>query len=83
MRYPFADTFAFARALIEAAPDRMIWGSDWPHVGLYDSDARPDVGELLDNLVDYTEADPALQHRILVDNPLRLYGAPGSQLRSS
>jgi predicted TIM-barrel fold metal-dependent hydrolase len=76
--YPFADTVAFARALIGAAPDRMVWGSDWPHVGLYQSDARPDVGQLLDNLVDYTDADPGLQHRILVDNPLRLYGPPAS-----
>lgn len=75
---PFRDTFAFARALIEAAPDRMVFGSDWPHVGLYDPAARPDVGEILDALADYT-SDTDLQRRILVDNPARFYGLPGSQ----
>lgn len=75
---PFRDTFAFARALIAAAPDRMVFGSDWPHVGLYDAEARPDVGEILDGLADYT-ADADLQRRILVDNPARFYGLPGRQ----
>ncbi|GGC91113.1 amidohydrolase family protein [Chelatococcus reniformis] len=72
---PFRDTYAFARALIAAAPDRMVWGSDWPHVGLYDAEERPDVGELLDGLADYT-SDPGMQRRILVDNPARFYGLP-------
>lgn len=73
--YPFPDTFAFTRALIEAAPDRMVWGSDWPHVGLYDPDKRPDVGALLDAMLDYT-ADDEERRAILVDNPARFYGRP-------
>jgi hypothetical protein len=61
---------AFAQALIEAAPDRMVWGSDWPHVGLYDPAAVPDVGRILEGLADYTN-DPEQQRRILVSNPAR------------
>lgn len=72
---PFPDTVPFARALIALAPNRIVWGSDWPHVGLYDPDARPDVGEILDGLVDYAP-DPEVQRRILVDNPARFYGLP-------
>ncbi len=53
----------------------MVFGSDWPHVGLYDPDARPDVGALLDLIADYAP-DPADQHRILVENPPRFYGLP-------
>ena len=73
--YPFADVIPFAQALIAAAPDRMVWGSDWPHVGLYEPGDRPDVGEILDSLADYT-SDEALQKRILVENPARFYGVP-------
>jgi predicted TIM-barrel fold metal-dependent hydrolase len=58
-----------ARALVEAAPDRMVWGSDWPHVAM----ARmPDTG-LLRNLLPDWVPDPRLRRRILVDNPARLY----------
>ena len=71
--YPFRDVVAFAQALIEAAPDRMVWGSDWPHVGLYDPAAVPDVGRILEGLADYTN-DPEQQRRILVSNPARFYG---------
>lgn len=73
---PYRDTFVFARALVEAAPDRVLWGSDWPHVGLYDPAVRPDVGQLLDGLADVVP-DEAMRKRILVDNPLRIYGKPG------
>ncbi|HUU72933.1 MAG TPA: amidohydrolase family protein, partial [Burkholderiales bacterium] len=59
------------RALIEAAPDHMVWGTDWPHPAL--EDFMPNDGDLLDALDDYApEAD--LKHAILVDNPARLYG---------
>jgi len=74
--FPFSDVVPFARTLIETAPDRMVWGSDWPHVGLYDPSAVPDVGEILDGLADY--ADDAEQQKILVINPTRLYGAPNA-----
>ena len=68
---PFADTIPFARALLAASPERCVWGSDWPHV------AHPgpmmNVGELLDLVADWCP-DPAMRHRMLVDNPQRLYG---------
>ncbi|MEM9140280.1 MAG: amidohydrolase family protein, partial [Pseudomonadota bacterium] len=67
----YRDAIPTAQALIEAAPDRMVWGTDWPHVSK--ADAMPDTGILLNRLVDYAP-DPALRQRILVDNPARLYG---------
>ncbi len=73
--YPFPDTVPFMRALLEAGPRQVVFGSDWPHVGLYDPQARPDVGALLDLIADYAP-DPADQHRILVENPARFYGLP-------
>jgi len=66
----FADLQPLARALADAAPDRVLWGSDWPHVGLT---AWPDTGELF-NLVPGWLPDPAARRRLLVDNPARLYG---------
>lgn len=72
---PWADTWPMARALVEAAPDRMLWGSDWPHVGLYDPAKRPDTGALIDWLADVVP-EPEMQARILADNPAILYGLP-------
>ncbi len=74
---------ALARALIAANPDRMLWGSDWPHPGGRPG-ARPppeviepfnpiDDGAALNRLARWAE-DEALLHRILVANPARLYG---------
>lgn len=68
---PFTDTIPFARALVEAAPDRMVWGSDWPHVAM--DTYMPNTGDLLDLLATWVP-DEALRRRILVDNPARLYG---------
>jgi predicted TIM-barrel fold metal-dependent hydrolase len=68
----FADVAPIAQGLIEAAPDRMVWGSDWPHVAM----ARmPDTGHLR-NLLKAWAPDAATRERILVDNPARLYGFP-------
>jgi 2-pyrone-4,6-dicarboxylate lactonase len=72
--YPFRDVVPFAQALIDAAPDRMVWGSDWPHVGLYDPTDVPDVGRILDGLAAYT-CDNEQQKKILVSNPARFYGS--------
>ncbi len=67
----YEDVIPFARRLIEAAPDHMIWGTDWPHPALYDY--MPNDGDLLNALNDYApEAD--LKQAILVDNPAQLYG---------
>lgn len=74
--WPKADPFA--RALIAAAPDRCLWGSDWPHPYLIESDktsfsAMPNDGDLFDRLIDWTDNDEALLQKILVDNPVQLY----------
>ena len=68
---PFTDAVPFAQALIAAAPDRILWGTDWPHpnVGAH----MPNDGDLVD-LFAQMAPDPAIQRRILVENPARLYG---------
>jgi predicted TIM-barrel fold metal-dependent hydrolase len=68
---PYADVVPVARTLIEAAPEHMVWGTDWPHPAL--SDFMPNDGDLLDALGDYAP-EPDLKRAILVDNPARLYG---------
>lgn len=70
---PFRDTLPFARALIEAAPERCLWGSDWPHVAV--SGPMPNTGDLL-NLLQLWAPDEATRRRLLVDNPARLYAFP-------
>ena len=71
--YPYSDVVPFARALIRAAPDRMIWGSDWPHTGIFTPERMPDDGHLLDLLADFCP-DEGTRNRILVSNPSRLLG---------
>ncbi len=71
----YADTVPFARELAEAAPDRCVWGSDWPQVGFWGR--MPNVGELLDLLADWVP-DPATRRAVLTANAHRLYGFPGS-----
>jgi predicted TIM-barrel fold metal-dependent hydrolase len=68
---PYRDTIPLARAVVEAAPERCVWGSDWPHVANWDH--MPNVGDLLDLLADWVP-DPATRRRILADNARRLYG---------
>ncbi|QTL02954.1 amidohydrolase family protein [Aquabacter sp. L1I39] len=70
---PFHDTLAFAQAVVEAAPDRCVWGSDWPHVAV--SGPMFNTTDLLD-LLPLWVPDEAQRTRILVDNPARLYGFP-------
>ena len=59
----------FARKLIEVAPDRVLWGTDWPHPNVRE---MPDDGKLVDLLPLFT-SDASLMHKLLVDNPTRLY----------
>jgi predicted TIM-barrel fold metal-dependent hydrolase len=68
---PFDDALPFARALIEAAPGRILWGTDWPHPNV--GNHMPNDGELVD-LFARMVPEPDLQRRILVENPARLYG---------
>ena len=65
----FADVAPMARALIEAAPDRVIWGSDYPHLSFAD---KVDSVELW-NLLGKWAPDEASRRRILADNPQRLF----------
>lgn len=69
--FPYRDTLDFARALVEAAPDRCVWGSDWPHVANWDY--MMNVGDLLDLLADWIP-DEGTRLKVLVENPHRLYG---------
>ncbi|OZI21361.1 hydrolase [Bordetella genomosp. 9] len=64
------DVAPIAGALIRAAPDRLVWGSDWPHVGLFRY--MPDTAALLDGLSAWCP-DEATVRRILVENPRKLY----------
>jgi predicted TIM-barrel fold metal-dependent hydrolase len=66
----FSDAAPLARALIETAPDRLIWGSDYPHLSFADK-----VGSIeLFNLLGEWAPDEATRRRILVDNPRDLFG---------
>jgi 2-pyrone-4,6-dicarboxylate lactonase len=66
----FADIDPMAAALISAAPDRLIWGSDYPHLSFADK-----VGTVeLFNLIGRWAPDPTMKRKIFVDNPARLFG---------
>ena len=67
----YADLRPFARQCVEAAPDRVLWGSDWPHRG--QSRNLPDDAGLLDLLLDWAPTQEA-REKILVANPAALYG---------
>lgn len=74
---PYDDVVPFARALIQTAPDRVLWGTDWPHPNV---SHMPDDGDLVDLLADFAP-DEATRRRILVENPRTLYPlAPPAQL---
>jgi predicted TIM-barrel fold metal-dependent hydrolase len=68
---PYAPVTAFAEALLRAAPERLLWGSDWPHVMVRGE--MPNDGALLDLFFDWV-AEPRARQGILVDNPAALYG---------
>ncbi|MGH6886580.1 MAG: amidohydrolase family protein, partial [Geminicoccales bacterium] len=68
----YEDVTALAQALVRAAPERMLWASNWPHPGHDDPQVRDD-GHLLDLLLEWAPED-ATRKRILVDNPAALYG---------
>ena len=67
---PFIDAVPFARALVEAAPKRVLWGTDWPHPNVK---WMPDDGALLE-LFPMMVPEARLQRQILVKNPASLYG---------
>ena len=60
----------FARRIVESFPDRVLWGTDWPHPNL--KDHMPDDGLLVD-VIPHIATTPELQQKLLVTNPMRLY----------
>ena len=68
---PFYDAIPYAQGLVEIAPDRILWGTDYPHPNI--KKHMPNDADLLD-LVPLIARDEATQRKILVDNPARLYG---------
>lgn len=67
---PYDDVVPFARTLVERFPDRVLWGTDWPHPNMRSH--MPDDGHLVD-MIPRIAVAPDLQRRLLVDNPMRLY----------
>ncbi|MBA2960623.1 amidohydrolase family protein [Ramlibacter sp. MAH-25] len=72
--YPYAPVTPLARALVAAAPQRLLWGTDWPHVNM-NGRAMPNDGDLFDLLAEWVP-DADVRARILVDNPRSVYGWP-------
>jgi predicted TIM-barrel fold metal-dependent hydrolase len=70
---PFTDAVPFAQALIAAAADRVIWGTDWPHPNI--KKHMPNDGDLVD-LIPAMIPDEKTQKMVLVENPQRLFGFP-------
>lgn len=68
--HAYRDVIPFARTLVEQFPDRVLWGTDWPHPNL--KDHMPDDGLLVD-YIPHIAPTVELQQKLLVDNPLRLY----------
>ncbi|MFH1079630.1 MAG: amidohydrolase family protein, partial [Pseudomonadota bacterium] len=66
----YSDATTIAKAYIEAAPDRMVWGSNWPHPNRKE---QPDDALLFDLLTEWAPRETT-RHRILVTNPEALYG---------
>ena len=67
---PYPDTVPFAQALLEANRERVLWGTDWPHVML--KGRMPNDGDLVNLLADWIP-DAALREQVLVRNPAKLY----------
>lgn len=70
-RPPYDDVVPFANAVVAAAPDRIVWGSDWPHVLLYRP--MPNDADLIDCMAEWAP-DAVTRKKIFVDNPAKLYG---------
>ena len=69
----YPDATKIAQTFVKAAPERLVWGSDWPHPGEQSKQPLPDDALLFDLLATWAP-DPATRNRILVQNPEALYG---------
>jgi len=72
--FPYAPVTPLAHALVRHAPERLVFGTDWPHVNMNDR-GMPNDGDLIDLLGEWVP-DTAVRNRILVDNACTLYGFP-------
>jgi predicted TIM-barrel fold metal-dependent hydrolase len=72
---PHADTDEFAHALMAPAPNRIVWGTDWPHVMTKWTIPMPNDGAIADLLLNWVP-DATLRRRVLAENPAMLYGFP-------
>jgi 2-pyrone-4,6-dicarboxylate lactonase len=70
----YADVAPFGRRIVEAFPDRVLWGTDWPHPNMRTH--TPDEGQLVD-FIPHIAPTAEQQHKLLVDNPIRLYWPEG------
>lgn len=66
----YADVVPFARTVVERFPDRVLWGTDWPHPNM--KTHMPDDGQLVD-MIPLIATNAELQQKLLIDNPMRLY----------
>ena len=66
----YSDVRPFARRVVEAFPDRVLWGTDWPHPNM--KSHMPDDGQLVD-IIPHIAPTTELQHKLLIDNPMGLY----------
>ena len=73
----YRDVVPFARRVVESFPDRVLWGTDWPHPNL--KDHMPDDGLLVD-FIPHIAVTTELQRKLLVDNPMRLYWPEEAQI---
>lgn len=72
--FPYPSVAPMARALVAHAPERLVWGSDWPHVNMQGR-VMPNDGDLLDQMLDWAPEE-AVRNRILSDNARALYDLP-------
>jgi 2-pyrone-4,6-dicarboxylate lactonase len=68
---PFSDVLPFIHELVRLAPDRLLWGSDWPHPNYYNP--MPNDADLVDMMLDWVP-DENIRRKIFVDNPASLFG---------
>jgi predicted TIM-barrel fold metal-dependent hydrolase len=69
---PYPDTVKLARFVHEKAPDKVIWGTDWPHGDVFQPGRMANDGDIVDMLLDFVP-DENIRHKLLVDNPKRLF----------
>ncbi|MEE2997836.1 MAG: amidohydrolase family protein [Pseudomonadota bacterium] len=69
---PYMDAPEFAEALVTSAPNRILWGTDWPHSQRYNIGDQHDTGELV-AIIPHLLPNEDDRHQVLVQNPLRLF----------